>query len=90
LGNSFDRGLTLKLADDSSNEGIVIMKIFEEKIHQGYDDLSSSVGKSLLNQVFLSVCYCVFLTSMFLILTSINRFRVLSHCCALSSRILAY
>ena len=57
MGHSFDRGLTLKPADDSLNEGIVLMKTFEEKIHQGYDDLSSSVGKSLLNQVFLSLSY---------------------------------
>ncbi|CAM0910585.1 unnamed protein product [Alopecurus aequalis] len=55
LGHSFDRVLTLKPADDSLNEGISLMKTFEENIQQGYDDLSSSVGKSLLNQVQSSI-----------------------------------
>jgi hypothetical protein len=89
LGHSFDSSLALKPTDDSLNEGIVLLKTFEERIHQGYNDLSRPVGKSLLNQVFLSVSYYVFPTSMFLILTSINRSRVPSHCCVLFSRILA-
>ena len=63
MGHSFDCDLTLKPADDSLNEGIVLMKAFEENLHQCYDDLSSSVGKFLLNQVFLSVLYYVFPTS---------------------------
>ncbi|KAM0859855.1 hypothetical protein ACQ4PT_046916 [Festuca glaucescens] len=55
LGHSFDRSLTLKPTDDSLNEGIGLLKTFEERIHQGYDDLSRSVGKSLLNQVQSSI-----------------------------------
>lgn len=55
LGHSFDSSLALKPTDDSLNEGIVLLKTFEERIHQGYNDLSRPVGKSLLNQVQSSI-----------------------------------
>ncbi|XP_044958124.1 protein virilizer homolog isoform X1 [Hordeum vulgare subsp. vulgare] len=50
FGHPFEHSLTLKSSGDSLDESTVLVKTFEEKISQGHDHLSSSVGKSLLNQ----------------------------------------
>lgn len=50
FGYRFDGG-TLESSGDNLNEITVLLKTFEEKIHQGHENFLSSVGKSLLNQV---------------------------------------
>lgn len=55
FGHPFDPSGTLQSSGESLNEITILMKTFEEKICQSYENLSTFVGKSLLHQVQSSI-----------------------------------
>ena len=75
-------------SSEASDEVSFLLKTFQEKICQGFDNWSPYVGKPLLHQVFWFFSSIFQFSGLFLTLIIIQRYGALSDCYALLLRIL--